>query len=320
VACEGELGLLTEDGRVKPALRAMARLKQVIDGLPFAALPPRQVDAVCILNSTQDHWATALGAFMLSKQAGFDISFRYEEQALPDADFYLLPCVTGVCGVAKQRWEQLLAKVRAGATLYLSSNNGYMLNFSELTGLTVHNRSRRAGPARVRPPGAGDDGVLELDADFRLEYTAGEGCELLASEEDGNPVLTRSRYGEGTVYFCALPLELVMAQKTGVSHQPERYPYWRFYDAVSAQARARRVLSIAQPAVGVTEHVLDAQTRLAVLVNHAPLACDVAPALAAGWELGARLYGAQQREGDDATLTLGANDGAIVYLRRAAGR
>jgi hypothetical protein len=126
------------------------------------------------------------------------------------------------------------------------------------------------------------------------------------------------------VYFCALPLELVMAQKTGVSHQPERYPYWRFYEAVSAQARARRVLSLAQPAVAVTEHVLDADTRLAVLVNHAAQACEVRPALAAGWALGARLYGAQACDAAsasaNATLTLGANDGMIIYLRRGAGR
>jgi hypothetical protein len=147
VACEGELGLMTEEGRVKPALQEMGRLKKVIQAMPFENLPARSVEAVCILNSTQDHWATAIGAFLLAKQAGFDIDFRFEDQPLPDAKLLSVALCDWRLGVAKQRWEQLLDKVRDGATLYMSSNDGYMLNFAELTGLTVQNRRRRASDA-----------------------------------------------------------------------------------------------------------------------------------------------------------------------------
>jgi hypothetical protein len=142
VACEGELGLITEEGRIKPVLQELGRLKQVIHSLPIDELPPRLVEGVCILNSTQDHWAVALGSFLLAKQAGFDIDFQFEDQLIKDAEIYLVPCVTGVNGIPKQRWELLLRKVHAGATLYISVDDGYMLNFAELTGLRVRNRRR----------------------------------------------------------------------------------------------------------------------------------------------------------------------------------
>ncbi|MGN6827049.1 hypothetical protein [Paucibacter sp. M5-1] len=307
-ACEGELGLLTEDGRVKPALQQMDRVKRQVAALP--ELPPRWVEAVCVLNSAQDHWAVALGAFMLAKQAGFDVDFRFEDQPLPDADFYLLPCVTGPAGVPKQRWEQLLAKVRTGATLYLSSNDGYMLNFAELTGLRVENRSRRAGAVAVRLKGEQGPVLLNLSAAFKLDFSV-ERAEVLASEPDGNAVLTRATYGEGQVYFCALPLELNVVQKEGVSHQPETFPLWRIYETISALARSARALQVQEPHLGLTEHVVDAQTRIAVLINYSEQDRVTTALLKPGWTVDEVLQGPSLLAN---LLRIQANDVLILRL------
>jgi hypothetical protein len=313
VACEGELGLLDEDGRVKPALRAMAKAAKAIAALP--PLPPRRVDGVCILNSAQDHWAAALGAFMLAKQAGLEISFRFEEQALPDASFYLLPCITGVEGVPKQLWQQLLAKVHdEGATLYLSSNDGYTLDFAELTGLRVQNRRRRADEVVLTYP-ADSTEPLRFAPKFRLDFSV-ERAEVLAAEADGNPVFSKARYGRGTVYFCALPLELTVAQKEGASWPLDGQPYWHFY-ATLAEALDARLLRIADPHVAQTEHAAEDGSTLVVLVNHSPDARTLPLVLCDGWQVSETLHGSPALQTEAGLhLQLPANDAAVLRLRR----
>lgn len=302
-ACEGELGLLTEDGRVKPALVEMARAKQAIEALP--TLPPRTVDAVCVLNSTQDHWAVALGSFMLAKQAGFDISFSFEEQALPDAAFYLLPCVSGTAGIPKRRWQELLKRVHDGATLYVSTDDGYLLNFAELTGLTVQNRQRRGAPAQVRL----GDVRLTVPATFKLDYSV-DRAEVLATEEDGNPVLATATYGQGRVYFCSLPVEAVMARQPGVSAATDAHPFWKLYEAISAAPRAARALQVTAPQLAVTEHAVGDGERIAVLVNHSPAAVAATPRFGKGWAIADWLHGQPS-----AALTVPANDVVVLRLR-----
>lgn len=315
VACEGELGLMTEEGRVKPVLLELGKVKKVLQELPIEELPARKVDAVCILNSDQDHWATALGAFLLSKQSGFDIDFRYEDQSLPDADFYLLPCVTGVLGVAKQRWEQLLSKVYNGATLYLSSNNGYMLNFAELTGLTVENRRRRTCDAEaILETDEGSIEIKSIPSMFKLDFRI-DRAEVLAAEPDGNPVLTKSTYGKGTVYFCSLPIELAMSQQPGVSYQSEEYPYHKMYEAISREARQSRILSVNEPRVGITEHVQDQHASIAVLINYSPDHVELKLQVKEGWLIEETLYGAIDNAQNEYAASLLPNDAIIVRLR-----
>jgi Cellulase (glycosyl hydrolase family 5) len=310
VACEGELGLMTEEGRVKPALIEMGKVKKVIQQLPIEALPQRTVEAVCILNSWQDHWGTAIGAFLLAKQAGFDIDFRFEEQVIPESNFYILPCVTGVFGVPKQRWEELLRRVHDGATLYMSNNDGYMLNFSELTGLTVENRQRRETGAEVILKSASGDVTLPLQGAFKLDYR-NDRSEVLAAEADGNPVLTRATYGKGTVYFCSLPVELTFTQREGASHQPEKHPYFHIYETISKEVRGTRALQVREPHVAVTEHIESDSTRYSVLVNHSGVAREVGLNLLAGWSVAASLHGNSPVA---STLTIPANDAIVLKL------
>ncbi|MFD2610889.1 glycoside hydrolase 5 family protein [Paenibacillus gansuensis] len=315
VACEGELGLLTENGRVKPVLRELASLKNKLEELIPAGLPPRAVDGVCILNSSQDHWAAALGAFLLSKQAGFDIDFRYEEQSLPEADFYLLPSVTGVEGVPKQRWEELLRKVSEGATLYLSSNNGYMLNFSELTGLTVENRMRRASAADFVLGGNEGNTNLTVPSEFKLQFR-NDRATILAAEPDGNPVLSRAAYGKGTVYFCSVPVELAMVQQPNVSFNTETMPYWRLYRTISEGVRSRRAITSTDPRLGITEHPSDDETRYAVVINYSSEASEAALTLQEGWHLQGSLYGDAAAGTNSVSCKLAPNDGSVLKLVR----
>ncbi|MBP3961889.1 glycoside hydrolase 5 family protein [Paenibacillus lignilyticus] len=312
VACESELGLLTKDGRVKPVLTEMAKLKQDIAAFPIKELPPRRSEAVCILNSDQDHWAVAYGSFMLSKQAGFDLTFRFEDQPLPDAELYLLPCVTGVRGMPKRRWEQLLQRVQEGASLYVSVDDGYMLQFSELTGLSVLNRQRRTQPAQVLLGSIEDQ--ISVPSSFRWTFGSVR-AEVLATEEDGNPVLTRAAYGKGTVYFMSLPVELAITQGKETCSKPGENPYWKIYRAISREAVGGRVLSKEDPLVGVTEHPVTDGKRVAVLINHTPEVKSIRVRLADGWQLEDCWRGQAEDDGEQIIVRLAANDGAVILLK-----
>jgi hypothetical protein len=246
-------------------------------------------EAVCILNSEQDHWAVAAGSFLLAKQAGFDLAFCFEDQDLPEAALYLLPCVAGVAGVPKPLWQTLLGRVRAGATLWVSSDDGYFVGFTEVTGLTVNNRRRRSQPARIQLPSE-LSGEFELPSRFRLEFLEGD-CEVLAREDDGNPVWSRKTYGEGTLHFFALPLEKVMGTQPGTAWQPEEHPLWKVYRELSAVVRReQRIVSQNQPLLGVTEHVLDGN-RVIVVINYSGQERPLDLTLKAGWAVTACWYG-----------------------------
>jgi hypothetical protein len=318
-ACEGELGLMTEDGRAKPALREMDRLRRVFAGLP--PLPPRRTEAVCVLNTSQDHWPVAFGAFVLAKQAGFDLEYRFEDQPLPDAPLYMLPCVSGTRGIPKLRWLELLEKVSGGADLYISVDDGYLLEFERTTGLEVKGRSRRTGETvvtlRSGKTGSAGSGVCSFPASgsFKLEVRARHAC-VLATEEDGNPVFTVADYGRGRIFFLSVPLELELIRRPGACYRPEAFPYWQVYEEFAGRAKSERAIRASHPLVGVTEHDQDSHSRLAVILNHSDRPLTVELPLAASWTLETRLYG-EVRPGPVPVCTLAAGSGAVVLLRRS---
>lgn len=312
VACEGELGLLAEDGRVKPVLTEMAKLKRDFEEYPFV-LPERRIEAVCILNSDQDHWATAFGSFAIAKQAGFDLTFRFEDQTLPEAELYLLPSVTGVRGMPKRRWEQLLKRVSEGATLYISVDDGYILHFAEVTGLTVLDRKRRGEAAQAMLQGT-ENTPITVPSSFRWTLRC-DRAETLAAEADGNPVLTRASYGKGTVYLMSLPIELAMTLGKETCSRPDPNPYWKIYRAISEETTRGRILRKEDPLVGITEHPDGEGKLVAVLINHSPQAKTIRVRVTDGWQLAHCWRGKAETDGAGGILvSLAANDGAVLSL------
>jgi hypothetical protein len=318
VACESELGLLTEDGRVKPALLEMARVKQLIAELPIASLPSRIVDAVCIINTEQDHWGTALGSFILAKQAGLDIEYQFEDQPLKDAPLYLLPSLTGVSGIPKRRWEQLIKKVHEGAALYISMDGANMLNFTELTGLKVLNRMRRGRPAEITLHDADEPVNLSIPAAFRLELEAVHG-EVLATEADGNIVFSKAAYGKGVIYFLSLPIELAMAQQQETSYQPQELPYWKIYQTVKASVSSSKVAAVENPNIGITEHPIDPDSKILVLINYSPEQQQGKLSLSGSWKIDSVWYGDAEvnHSLNVIPLEVKSNEAVIIRISRS---
>ena len=113
-AIERELGLFRIDRSAKPTAVVMRDFTAFRKSLPFE-LPARRIDAVCVAPEKEKGWVRCFGAFLLSRQAGFDIRFAGAEQPLPESDFYILPSVGGSSEISRKEWLALLDKVSAGA-------------------------------------------------------------------------------------------------------------------------------------------------------------------------------------------------------------
>lgn len=313
-AYERELGLFRLDGTPRPVLAEMSQFVQFLHNLPMRNLPPRQTDAVCILSEGQDQWAVAYSAFVLAKQAGFDIVFQYADQPLKDAPLYLLPGVSGGRILYRRRWLELLERVRAGATLYVSHEDGMLSPFTEPFGLDVQDRSRRNGPSTLTFDALPGRPVFTTRAPVRLRVKpARADVEVLAREEDGNPVFTRAPYGKGALYFLSAPIERELTHTPGSFHRPDAPAMWQVYRHIAQPALAGRIAAKDQPMVGLTEHALEDGRRALVVINYSPQAISTRLTLAQGWRITEVWRGAAPAQSaGEMDITLSANDACVL--------
>ena len=117
----------------------------------------------------------------------------------------------------------------------------------------THFRIRGAGP----------------DLHLRGVELALDDAEVLAIDEDGRPVLTLARRGNGSVIVCALPIELLLAE-TADAHDDDE-PIWSVYRAAAAIAG----LQPAHHPDLTVQHLRGPLGGITVLSNHSSSTVDV---------------------------------------------
>ena len=316
-AVERELGLLRVDRSPKPVLDEIGRFRHFMEGLPFERLPLRTREAVCILTDGQDHWGVAYSAFILAKQAGFDLEFQYETQPIRDAPLYLLPCLSGHRMISRRRLQDLLARVAAGATLYLSLDSGLLSDFEPITGLEPQTRERRREFGMLHLEGVAGAPAIPCGGSYKVRLSPTR-AQVLGREEDGNPAFTVATYGQGKVYFLGVPMEMLLTRTPGAFHANEAHPCWQVYRHVAAEVVRGRAIRKQSPFVAVTEHSLGSDCRVVVMINHSPAPVREEMSLANGWRVSEVLYG-EVRSEPGATCILPANDAVVLLLQGSQG-
>lgn len=309
-AVERELGLLRGDRSPKPVAREIGAFGAFLDTLPFSALPERRREAVCILAENQDSWTIGYSSFILARQAGFELEFQHGSQPIRPAELYLLPGLHGHSLLPRRRMLELLERVEAGATLYMSLDDGLPAGFEALAGLEPQTRERRAGAATVRLDGL--DGAPTVPAGpFRISYTATR-AQVLGREEDGNPAFTVCPYGKGKIFFLSTPIEVILSRTPGAFQAPATAAGWKIYRTVAEAALAGRAVRKEHPMLAVTEHPLDDRERVVIAVNLSPMSLRETLRLQPGWALG-RSFRGDMASG---VLSLPANDAAVFTVLR----
>lgn len=265
---ERELGILEADAARTPTPQAkvLKDFGAFLEALPFEKLPPRQVDAVCVLSEHEDAWHPAFGALMLARQAGFDVSFAGAEHPLPEARFYILPSGEKEWdSYSRTAWHRLREKVAAGATLLLSRGHSSGLSeFEPTVGLERQSLFQEVHDIPVELDGMKMKGW----DDFRsvLKPTT---AEVLAKDELGHPVVAVNRYGKGKVMYVDFRLEWEVEERLkGVVDNPISNPLWKLYAKAAELAGVTRKVRKQDLGLVVTEHPDRANGRtLAVVVN-----------------------------------------------------
>lgn len=311
-AVECDLGLMDRNFRVKPVLAEIKDFVNVTDALPFQALPPRQVDAVCLLSERESSTLpTAFGAFALARQAGFDIRFAGAEGEIPDAPFYILPSGEGYDPYTGTACRKVYARVRAGATLLVSKGNQTTLaDLAAVSGNDVD---------WTRDDGEATTVVLEGHADRPLRLATSSTVRIqptrsrvLARDAAGNAFLTVCDYGKGKVVYVNAAIERDSYLRGGAYFGKDLNPLYLVYRAAARLAGVRRLVEKdeAFPNVGLTEHPDGTGGAIVVAVNYdpEPVTCRI--------RVDGKVSKVWRGTVSDETLVLPANDAVIFSVRK----
>lgn len=305
VALERELGLFRSDRSAKPVVKAFEQFNRALASLPFPKLPARRIDAVCLLTAGQEHWRTAFGAFILAKQAGFDLVFHDAENPLPEAEIYLMPSIRGYGPVTARRYRELLGKIEKGGKLLVTAGNGMLQPFEKVFGIRTDYRHEEEYLETFTVEGVEHEFSLPVGLRQKLLNVR---AETPGRNSSGDPVLSRCRYGNGEAWFLNMPLEETLIDTGGAFYGEKAQPFYRIYRKFFLESGCERLISRDHPQVGVTEHRLDEDTVIGVLVNYCPEKAVTGFRAAPGWGAAKALYG------DFAEIP--GNDAAIVQLKR----
>lgn len=308
-AVERDLGLFRNDRSPKPVVGEFKSFRKFLDGLPFETLPQRKKEAVCILTDGQDQWGVAYSSFILAKQAGFDIEFQHGNQPLKDAPLYILPSIKGLALINRKDWLEILDKVKDGAILYISFDQGFLSPFLEPVGIEVvtsENRSNKvsfvSGDGAIKP--------FSMNSGRKLNIVT-KGAQVLARENDGNPIFTVNTYGKGKIYFLGFPMEMNLTREPG-SFTENPAECWKIYQTIAKEGiEKNRVVTKNDPFVGITEHDLTTDKKVVVLVNYSPVDREVSLIIKKGWTIEKSLYGKLSVK---SSVTIKANDACVLQL------
>ncbi len=260
-AVERELGLFRADFSKKPVLEVMTAFADGLEKFPYEKLPERIVDAVCIINAEEDTWKSAYGTFILAKQAGLDIEFCYINDEIPQARAYIIPSVAHG-NLPGHVMRELLKRVENGAVMYLSLGGGLLSPFTDVFGLKGLCRYVPTKPDKVQLGGS----EFELLASAKIPFEQ-SGATVIARDENGSPVMAQNKYGKGTAYFVAYPIEDIIAEKPGVVSGDDAMALYKFYEAMPLLRNPGKTVSKDNSEITVTEHKLDESTRIVIVIN-----------------------------------------------------
>ena len=303
-----DYGLFRDDGSAKPVALEMKEFNDFLANFEYASLPAHTTEAVCIVQrDTQDAWKIQNSAFILAKQANIDLTFCHADEKLPDSDLYIMPSIVTSKPIFHHRLNELLERVRNGATLYFSMGGTLFRRFPELTGLKV--ASREKGTTDHIKFGdetfdIGDSTILNIES-------IADSCEVLATAKGNRPVYVRNSYGKGWIYFLAIPLELQLTDTPNAFRDEKSAPYYRFYESFATVAASKRAVKSTNPMVLTTEHPLPGNKRIVVAVNYSDKCVKSELKLQE-----AKIILAYRGNLDGSTLSIPANDAAVLLTEK----
>ncbi len=309
---ERELGLFYQDYTPKPIVAQMTDFQNYTESFKYKKLTGRILDAVCVLTAEHDNWLPALGTFTLTKQAGLDVEFVHCNDEIPEARAYILPSYDHY-RLSRRVWLDLMERVKRGAKLYISIGNGILSPFKEFIGLEPQLHYVPTKPDHIKL----GDSEFWLNPTFKVPY-ANCTAEVLATDDDGTPVMSKNKLGEGCVYFLTYPIENMAGKVPGINSGASFKPLYKFYEEMTELRNPEKVARKDNPHIAITEHIVDDSTRVIIAVNCVPRESAAAIAID-GWKLSETLrnQGSQINAADGKIeLVMKGNSAVILEIKK----
>lgn len=297
----------------KPVAEVNRAFTQLLDKLPDGTLPSHQTDACVIVpRETPDSAAQLNGimraTYMLAKQANLDVRFSYALDPIPDAKLYIFTGLTHHKTITKQRLDELLEKVKAGAILYLSLDAGLFRQLPAITGVEIAYREQIRKQVSI----LWND--RELPVNTQYFYHPESSCaEPLAACDNGESVFFKYPLGQGYVYLLTLPLERHLAETPRIFHKEDTPPYHEIYRELAGAAGIHRLCDSSHPHVRLTEHPIDGDSAYVFAINYSGNPACTKLTLSEGCHISQVVYGPRIQ---DNTLRLAENDGALFVVSK----
>ena len=301
-----ELGIMKDDRSAYPAAEAMKKFAAFQKKLGFA-LPKAKADAVVFSQDTQVE-KQVHSCYVLARQAGIMPKFANPADPIPDAACYFLPCAAGRAHLTTHNWEALKAKVRAGATLYVSWSETFLPALEEVCGMELDYREKTTDKLDLAfdVPG-GEKFRCKATVGMRRHFIS-QGAEVLAKNANGEPFFFRHRYGKGLVYTLGYPLES-QAYETVGGYAGDAWKVWKTVCPV------KRIFASGSSMVNASEHYFADGSCAVVVVNNSPEAYAGVPTIADGWKVASVVTDDETDvRWTDGRLELGANAAALFKL------
>jgi len=283
--CETELGMIDKYRKPKSVLKVLKEFAEWLKRIDFV-LPKAEVDAVCLMseNVNGDNWGLAYSSYCLARQAGLNVRFAYANRGIPDAENYILPCVSSSF-MSLNSYMELRKRVYEGAKVYISNANGIIPEFADFTGLRVRNSETREEGGEFK---IGDKTLgFKRTRNFILDEA---GAEILARDHSGNPLFSRHHYGKGMVYYLNFPLENNMI---GVCDAFDGNQH-EVYRKVFAEQLENHVVSVDSKYVGITHHG-DKNKVYVVMINYSEKEEEINISIKPGYRITRLLSGCLEK-------------------------
>lgn len=301
---ERGMGLLLPDGE-KPSLNEFRSFKAFCDSLPFSRLPAAKVHAHAIL-SAEDSWAACFGSFLLAMQTGMRLTYQYADQALPESDVYFCPSYENS---TKEEWEQLMDRVKKGASLYISSDETLGTYYREICGFEMELQWAEAETYVYQGSTCSSQ---------KSKVVRPTTAQVLLRDDTGRPLLLKHRYGKGTVYYCPAAIEQNYAVRSQVAYTKAGALHRAIYEILADDFCRDNLVHKSHYLTGVTEHAISAEETAVVVVNYDTQDVEETLELLPGHSVSA-VYGAsyQMLSPSRLSLALPHNNGCVVLLKKA---
>lgn len=257
---ERSLGMVYVDRTPKPVGREIKRMSDLISGLP--KVTSKRTDGVCVLTDWERE-VKATATYTLAKQAGINVGFKSIGDNIGDTDLIIVPSAHSDTFFSKDTYDDIINRVQNGATLVLSVSNVHFCDFEKNFGL----RSR--GMARMNKTHTAHFPFGDINYSSEKEILLeSAGAEILAVNEENNPVFTKFKLGKGYTYLLNFDMEFAASKTYNVyCESPLMSDIYKMVDKVSEKAKDYAVYTN-DSRVGVTESGCEDGTRIVTVINY----------------------------------------------------